>query len=64
MVPTIGVSPYNFAHAIKPLDVETCNGPERGISPCDAFFIWEAFSGLPLDDFCVVTYIGVQMGLS
>ncbi|KAG5059431.1 hypothetical protein JHK87_000460 [Glycine soja] len=45
MVPTIGVSPNNFAHAIKPLDVETCNGPERGISPCDAFFIREAFSG-------------------
>jgi len=42
-----------FAHA-NPLDVETCNGPERGISPWEAFFVWEASSALPLDDFCAL----------
>lgn len=44
-----------FAHA-KPLDVETCNGPEKGISPWDAFFIWEASSGLQLDGFCASSH--------
>jgi hypothetical protein len=39
-----------FAQA-KPLELETFNGPEKGMSPWDAFFIWKISSNLSSDGF-------------
>jgi hypothetical protein len=44
-------SPFRLFAQAKPLELETCNGPEKGMSPWDAFFMWKISSNLSSDGF-------------